>query len=215
MCRATPTKITVIKTPTFRKRRRVRFSADAASTLTSEPTTHKALNNSCDPSTKYSGSFLSQEEIDNRWYNRFDEKCFRYEAVRDLAEYKRRGQKEMVPRGLEKHCPERRMHKKEAVRLVLLAQRMGYHPDEIAMVSQTKSSWNAEIPGLCTASAAKEPLMGSEADTLESDSESNVIRSICRTHCARFCLLVINLRMVNHHNFTRGLVRFLRNDHPV
>ena len=145
MCRATPTKITVIKSPTFRKRRRVRFSADAASTLTSEPTTHKALNNSCDPSTKYSGSFLSQEEIDNRWYNRFDEKCFRYEAVRDLAEYKRRGQKEMVPRGLEKHCPERRMHKKEAVRLVLLAQRMGYHPDEIAMVSQTKSSWNAEI----------------------------------------------------------------------
>ena len=127
------------KTPALRKRRRgerkVRFS----------PLCYNQNQN----------SILTDEEIKNTWYSLSDERCFKQDAARALADYKRKtlyhpnkgidAVTVSVPRGLERHTKERRNHKKQLVRFIVLAHQRGYHPDDIALFSQSKSSWNTEL----------------------------------------------------------------------
>lgn len=135
MCRAISmtnlkaSKSTIAKRPALRKRQRnVRFSEIASCLRPKTP--------------------LSQEEIDNTWYSRADEHIFKQNAARDLFEHKRKahfGIEEAAPRGLERHTRERRTHKKEAVQLIVLAFKQGYHPDDVAAFSQFRSSWNTDL----------------------------------------------------------------------
>jgi hypothetical protein len=126
-------------TPALRKRRRgerkVRFS----------PVCHN----------KHENSILTDEEIKNTWYTLSDERCFKQDAARALTDYKRKSLyhpnkgsdavTESVPRGLERHTKQRRHHKKQLVRFIVLAHQRGYHPDDIALFSQSKSNWNTEL----------------------------------------------------------------------
>eukprot|EP00531_Pseudo-nitzschia_arenysensis_P016286 CAMPEP_0116132716 /NCGR_PEP_ID=MMETSP0329-20121206/9706_1 /TAXON_ID=697910 /ORGANISM="Pseudo-nitzschia arenysensis, Strain B593" /LENGTH=159 /DNA_ID=CAMNT_0003627269 /DNA_START=143 /DNA_END=622 /DNA_ORIENTATION=- len=135
----TVSKTTIARRPTLRKRRRgerrVRFSAP------SELNTGKP--------------FLTAEEIQNTWYSRDEERSFKKDAVKALCDYRRKLQyipnnntdilMESVPRGLERHTKERRMHKKELVQLVVLAHQKGFHPDDIALFSQSRSNWNMDL----------------------------------------------------------------------
>lgn len=145
MCRAISktimpvSKTTIARRPTLRKRqrgeRRVRFSAP--SELNAEK------------------PFLSAEEIQNTWYSRDEEQSFKQDAIKALCDYRRKIQyvlnnnndipMECAPRGLERHTRERRMHKRELVRLVVLAHQKGFHPDDIALFSQSRSNWNMEL----------------------------------------------------------------------
>merc|ERR1712224_1140829 len=152
MCRSFPlSKISVTKTPTKRKRRRVRFSPAPPSSISSpeSTTTHGSIESS-DPTT----NGLSAEEIQSRWYNKEDEKSFKKDAVRELTYYTLMRRKESntnkdiplsFPRGLERHTRERRYNKKKTVRMILMAYKLGYHPEDIARLSKQWSSWNTEL----------------------------------------------------------------------
>jgi hypothetical protein len=142
--------MTVRKTPTLRKRRRVNFAAPAPSK--SERVTF-ALNEQRYPLNE-SKSFLSTEEINNRWYSKDEEQSFKQSAIKELSDFRRKSlmQKnstdlsvQMFPRGLEKYSKERRFHKKDTIRLVLMAHRRGLHPDHVALLAQQRSSWNTDI----------------------------------------------------------------------
>lgn len=142
MCRAaisTPnmrvSKTSITSKPTLRKRRRgervVRFSESYAA------------NND--------NSFLSAEEIQNTWYSRVEEQSFKQNAIKALCDYRRKSQYnntgiiESAPRGLERHNKERRVHKKEFVRLIVIAHKKGFDANVIAQFSEEKSRWNMEL----------------------------------------------------------------------
>merc|ERR1739845_82106 len=133
------TKITAVKTPTIRKaqptrkRRRVTFSPFAT-----------CRNNAL------SDNVLSSEEIHRRWYSKEDEQLFKQDAITEMQAYRRKVHfnKDAVlsiPRGLERHTKERRMHKKNTIQLVLIAHRGGFHPEEVALLSREQSSWNTNL----------------------------------------------------------------------
>merc|ERR1712232_1247103 len=141
MCRAITTrKSTSTKTPTMRKRRRVRFSAAPTSLV---PTSH-AVNDSSHVFEHR--SFLSEEEIQNRWYSKKEEQSFKHDAMREIFFYKKGLQNgadpARCPRGLEKHTRQRRLHKKETLGLVLTAHKCGLDAERLAQFSRQRTSWN-------------------------------------------------------------------------
>jgi hypothetical protein len=154
MCRAIAAKPTVIRTPTLRRRRRVQFSGDAPSAPSSDchsdaqaQNTNFALNHNEDDDTT---SFLSTEEIQNRWYSKIDERLFKQNAVRELTFYRymvhqNNNDMTLYPRGLERHTRQRRHYKKQTIRMIVLASKKGYSPDQIARLAQSKSNWNTQL----------------------------------------------------------------------
>eukprot|EP00533_Pseudo-nitzschia_delicatissima_P008989 CAMPEP_0116105402 /NCGR_PEP_ID=MMETSP0327-20121206/15013_1 /TAXON_ID=44447 /ORGANISM="Pseudo-nitzschia delicatissima, Strain B596" /LENGTH=154 /DNA_ID=CAMNT_0003597805 /DNA_START=114 /DNA_END=578 /DNA_ORIENTATION=- len=128
-------KTRIARKPTSRKRRRgeriVQFSESTAA------------NNG--------NSFLSAEEIQNTWYSRDEEQSFKQDAIKALCDYRRKSQYsnigiiESAPRGLERHSKERRVHKKEFVRLIVIAHKKGFDANVIAAFSEEKSRWNMEL----------------------------------------------------------------------
>eukprot|EP00533_Pseudo-nitzschia_delicatissima_P015817 CAMPEP_0197261632 /NCGR_PEP_ID=MMETSP1432-20130617/72_1 /TAXON_ID=44447 /ORGANISM="Pseudo-nitzschia delicatissima, Strain UNC1205" /LENGTH=154 /DNA_ID=CAMNT_0042725913 /DNA_START=87 /DNA_END=551 /DNA_ORIENTATION=+ len=128
-------KTSIARKPTLRKRRRgeriVRFSESTAANT--------------------GNSFLSAEEIQNTWYSRDEEHSFKKNAIKALCTYHRKSQYnntgiiESFPRGLERHSKERRVHKKEFVRLIVIAHRKGFDANVIAQFCEEKSRWNMDL----------------------------------------------------------------------
>merc|ERR1711933_493561 len=94
-------------------------------------------------------SFLSEEEIHNRWYNRKEEKSFKHDAMREMYFYKQGLQNgadpARCPRGLEKHTKQRRVYKKDTLDLVLRAHKCGLDGERLAVFSQQRTNWNKVI----------------------------------------------------------------------
>ena len=85
-----------------------------------------------------------------------------------------------IPRGLERHTTERRMHRKETIQLVLLAHRKGFHPHDIARLSIQRSRWNTQQATTQASLDRVEVLIDGAASSTNSASSVSVSASVHR-----------------------------------